>query len=331
MLADPALYVFTGAAPPDPAALRSRYERQCAGSPDPGELWSELGAPGPFGGAPRRIRPGDRTGATGGDRLGGRAAVAGPGLCERGGEGPCGTPDFGRRRPDARRPCPPRPRRVGGGGVGGGARADGGVGGRRATVDGQPARAGGPLGPARPDDLVRVSSPHVLTPVGDGQPELVGVGPAFVSYSHQACSISSRGLICRPSEASTCSRRADCHDQDNHSRRCTVPQPRIEHPSTVSARSRRIHSQQALAEALGVGRAAGEALGSPRHAPWPHPDLQCSADSAVGPSMEHVGWPSAGRRAGGSGRTPHSTPPGGASPSCTRPVDSNGPTGSSRR
>ncbi|WP_327331814.1 GNAT family N-acetyltransferase [Streptomyces anulatus] len=39
VLADPALYVFTGGGPPDPAALRSRYERQSAGSPDPGELW----------------------------------------------------------------------------------------------------------------------------------------------------------------------------------------------------------------------------------------------------------------------------------------------------
>ncbi|MFJ6233031.1 GNAT family N-acetyltransferase [Streptomyces griseus] len=39
VLADPALYVFTGGGPPDAAALRSRYERQCAGSPDPGERW----------------------------------------------------------------------------------------------------------------------------------------------------------------------------------------------------------------------------------------------------------------------------------------------------
>ncbi|WP_103535049.1 GNAT family N-acetyltransferase [Streptomyces sp. SM11] len=39
VLADPALYVFTGGGPPDPAALRARYERQCDGSPDPGELW----------------------------------------------------------------------------------------------------------------------------------------------------------------------------------------------------------------------------------------------------------------------------------------------------
>ncbi|OCC08556.1 GNAT family N-acetyltransferase [Streptomyces sp. PTY087I2] len=39
VLADPALYVFTGGEPPAPAALRSRYERQCAGSPDAGERW----------------------------------------------------------------------------------------------------------------------------------------------------------------------------------------------------------------------------------------------------------------------------------------------------
>ena len=39
VLADPALYGFTGGEPPVPAALRTRYERQCAGSPDPGERW----------------------------------------------------------------------------------------------------------------------------------------------------------------------------------------------------------------------------------------------------------------------------------------------------
>ncbi|EFE76631.1 GNAT family N-acetyltransferase [Streptomyces filamentosus] len=39
VLADPALYAFTGGEPPAPAALRVRYERQCAGSPDPGERW----------------------------------------------------------------------------------------------------------------------------------------------------------------------------------------------------------------------------------------------------------------------------------------------------
>ncbi|MGW3212151.1 GNAT family N-acetyltransferase [Streptomyces parvus] len=39
VLADPALYGFTGGGPPVPAALRARYERQCAGSPDPGERW----------------------------------------------------------------------------------------------------------------------------------------------------------------------------------------------------------------------------------------------------------------------------------------------------
>ncbi|TVP33659.1 GCN5 family acetyltransferase [Streptomyces griseus subsp. griseus] len=39
VLADPALYGFTGGEPPAPAALRSRYERQCAGPPDGRELW----------------------------------------------------------------------------------------------------------------------------------------------------------------------------------------------------------------------------------------------------------------------------------------------------
>ncbi|MDQ0794739.1 GNAT family N-acetyltransferase [Streptomyces sp. B1I3] len=39
VLADPALYAYTGGAPQDPDALRARYERQTAGSPDPGELW----------------------------------------------------------------------------------------------------------------------------------------------------------------------------------------------------------------------------------------------------------------------------------------------------
>ncbi|GGP81583.1 GNAT family N-acetyltransferase [Streptomyces sindenensis] len=39
VLADPALYGFTGGEPPAPAVLRARYERQCAGSPDPGERW----------------------------------------------------------------------------------------------------------------------------------------------------------------------------------------------------------------------------------------------------------------------------------------------------
>lgn len=39
VLADPALYRFTGGEPPAPDALRARYERQCAGSPDAGERW----------------------------------------------------------------------------------------------------------------------------------------------------------------------------------------------------------------------------------------------------------------------------------------------------
>ncbi|MFI6872479.1 GNAT family N-acetyltransferase [Streptomyces sp. NPDC050400] len=39
VLADPALYVFTGGEPPTPAALRVRYARQVAGPPDPGTDW----------------------------------------------------------------------------------------------------------------------------------------------------------------------------------------------------------------------------------------------------------------------------------------------------
>lgn len=39
VLLDPALHAYTGGAPEDEDALRSRYERQSAGSPDPAELW----------------------------------------------------------------------------------------------------------------------------------------------------------------------------------------------------------------------------------------------------------------------------------------------------
>ncbi|KKJ95845.1 GNAT family N-acetyltransferase [Micromonospora sp. HK10] len=39
VLADPALHAFTGGAPADPAALRARYERLVAGSPDPAVSW----------------------------------------------------------------------------------------------------------------------------------------------------------------------------------------------------------------------------------------------------------------------------------------------------
>ncbi|AEN11642.1 MULTISPECIES: GNAT family N-acetyltransferase [unclassified Streptomyces] len=39
VLADPALHAYTGGAPEDAGALRARYERQTAGSPDPAELW----------------------------------------------------------------------------------------------------------------------------------------------------------------------------------------------------------------------------------------------------------------------------------------------------
>jgi RimJ/RimL family protein N-acetyltransferase len=39
VLADPALYTFTGGEPPTLEALRERYRRQTAGSPDPEVLW----------------------------------------------------------------------------------------------------------------------------------------------------------------------------------------------------------------------------------------------------------------------------------------------------
>jgi RimJ/RimL family protein N-acetyltransferase len=38
-LADPALHAFTGGEPDTPEALRARYRRQCAGSPDPAVSW----------------------------------------------------------------------------------------------------------------------------------------------------------------------------------------------------------------------------------------------------------------------------------------------------
>ncbi|MFJ4711981.1 GNAT family N-acetyltransferase [Streptomyces sp. NPDC088785] len=39
VLADPALYTFTGGGPPAPAELRARYARQVAGAPDAGTEW----------------------------------------------------------------------------------------------------------------------------------------------------------------------------------------------------------------------------------------------------------------------------------------------------
>ncbi|MFF4243815.1 GNAT family N-acetyltransferase [Streptomyces sp. NPDC001822] len=39
VLSDPALHTYTGGAPEGLDALRARYERQSAGSPDPAELW----------------------------------------------------------------------------------------------------------------------------------------------------------------------------------------------------------------------------------------------------------------------------------------------------
>ncbi|MFD8544739.1 GNAT family N-acetyltransferase [Streptomyces sp. NPDC059649] len=39
VLSDPALHAFTGGAPDTPQALRSRYQRMTAGSPDPAVRW----------------------------------------------------------------------------------------------------------------------------------------------------------------------------------------------------------------------------------------------------------------------------------------------------
>ncbi|MFE2377509.1 GNAT family N-acetyltransferase [Streptomyces sp. NPDC059398] len=39
VLSDPALHAFTGGAPDSPPALRSRYRRMTAGSPDPAVSW----------------------------------------------------------------------------------------------------------------------------------------------------------------------------------------------------------------------------------------------------------------------------------------------------
>jgi RimJ/RimL family protein N-acetyltransferase len=39
VLSDPALHTFTGGAPDTPQALRSRYQRMIAGSPDPATSW----------------------------------------------------------------------------------------------------------------------------------------------------------------------------------------------------------------------------------------------------------------------------------------------------
>lgn len=39
VLSDPALHTFTGGAPETPGALRSRYQRMTAGSPDPAVSW----------------------------------------------------------------------------------------------------------------------------------------------------------------------------------------------------------------------------------------------------------------------------------------------------
>ncbi|MFF4762074.1 GNAT family N-acetyltransferase [Streptomyces sp. NPDC001292] len=43
VLSDPALHTFIGGAPDTPQALRSRYERMTAGSPDPAVSWLNWG------------------------------------------------------------------------------------------------------------------------------------------------------------------------------------------------------------------------------------------------------------------------------------------------
>ncbi|WP_413252200.1 transcriptional regulator [Streptomyces microflavus] len=81
-------------------------------------------------------------------------------------------------------------------------------------------------------------------------------------------------------------------------RRCTVPQPRI----NTRLRSARVaagyHSQQALAEALGVGVRQVRRWESSTP-PWPHPDLQSALTQLLGQSMEGLGFTSPpGRESG---------------------------------
>ncbi|MFF9017978.1 GNAT family N-acetyltransferase [Streptomyces sp. NPDC014870] len=50
VLGDPALYSFIGGEPPTVSALRARYERQTAGSPEPGVSWCNWVVREPEGG-----------------------------------------------------------------------------------------------------------------------------------------------------------------------------------------------------------------------------------------------------------------------------------------
>ncbi|MFE1364793.1 helix-turn-helix transcriptional regulator [Streptomyces anulatus] len=83
-----------------------------------------------------------------------------------------------------------------------------------------------------------------------------------------------------------------------------MPQPRI----NTRLRSARVaagyHSQQALAEALGVGVRQVRRWESSAP-PWPHPDLQSALVHLLGQSMEELGFaPPPGRESGG--QRPHS-------------------------
>ncbi|MFC8695362.1 helix-turn-helix domain-containing protein [Streptomyces parvus] len=78
-----------------------------------------------------------------------------------------------------------------------------------------------------------------------------------------------------------------------------MPQPR----SNTRLRSARVaagyHSQQALAEALGVGVRQVRRWESSTP-PWPHPDLQSALTQLLGQSMEELGFtPPPGRESGG--------------------------------
>jgi len=70
VLADPALYTFTGGSPPTRQELRARYERQIAGSPDPAVSWCnwviQLHGPECLAGTVQAtVSPGDKPVSTG--------------------------------------------------------------------------------------------------------------------------------------------------------------------------------------------------------------------------------------------------------------------------
>jgi hypothetical protein len=92
VLSDPALHTFIGGEPASAPALRSRYERLVAGSPDPAVSWCNWMIQLPDESPPGGHGPGDdqpfRPGPRRRDRLGGRNTLAGAGHRERGRHGP---------------------------------------------------------------------------------------------------------------------------------------------------------------------------------------------------------------------------------------------------